>query len=133
MKNAEWLLKQGIEFDDIYLTAPANYTYVIEDKTGKKLGCVDNSYDELSAFKKWLDQEHKEPILDEAERRYLSAVIRPFRDRVMAITKVNDIESDYIIIFMDSNENICLPDFQTGTMYKGMKKGHDYTPEELGL
>ena len=71
-------------------------------------------------------------ILDDAERRYLKAVIRPFRDKVTAICKVNDIESDYIIICLEF-ENLCLPDFPTGTMYKGMKKGHDYTIEELGL
>ena len=71
-------------------------------------------------------------ILDDAERRYLKAVIRPFRDKVLAICKVNDIESDYIIICLEF-ENVCLPDFPTGTMYIGMKKGHDYTIEELGL
>ena len=71
-------------------------------------------------------------ILDDAERRYLKAVIRPFRDKVTAICKVNDIESDYIVICLEF-ENVCLPDFPTGTMYKGMKKGHDYTLEELGL
>ena len=71
-------------------------------------------------------------ILDDAERRYLKAVIRPFREKVTAICKVNDIESDYIVICLEF-ENVCLPDFPTGTMYKGMKKGHDYTIEELGL
>ena len=34
-------------------------------------------------------------ILDEAEKKYLSEVIRPFRDKVTAICKVNDIESDF--------------------------------------
>ena len=71
-------------------------------------------------------------ILDDVERRYLSAVIKPFRDKVTAIAKVNDIESDYIVICLEF-ENVCLPNFPTGTMYKGMKKGHDYTLEELGL
>ena len=71
-------------------------------------------------------------ILDDAEGRYLKAVIRPFRDKVTEICKVNDIESDYIVISVEF-ENVCLPDFPTGTMYKGMKKGHDYTIEELGL
>ena len=71
-------------------------------------------------------------ILDDVERRYLKGVIRPFREKVTAICKINDIESDYIVICLEF-ENVCLPDFPTGTMYKGMKKGHDYTIEELGL
>ena len=74
-------------------------------------------------------------ILDDAERKYLSAVIKPFRDMVMYLTK-----SDEIIVISFkyksgdnqwSNDVAHLPYF--GTMYKGMKKGHDYTLEELGL
>lgn len=49
-------------------------------------------------------------ILNEAERQYLSAVIRPFRDQVQSITK-----------------------FEDSTMYKGMELGKEYTLEELGL
>ena len=71
-------------------------------------------------------------ILDDAERRYLKAVIRPFRDKVTAICKVNDIESDYIVICLEF-EYVCLPDFPTGTMYRGMEANRDYTLEELGL
>lgn len=35
----------------------------------------------------WLCEEHKEPILDEEEKEYLSAVIRPFRNRIHFISK----------------------------------------------
>ena len=34
-------------------------------------------------------EEYKEPILDEEEKKYLSAVIKPFRDRVIYIKKLN--------------------------------------------
>lgn len=72
-------------------------------------------------------------ILDDAERRYLSAVIRPFRNKVNAIRKVNNVfVSEYIIIDLES-ESVCLPDFPAGTMYKGMEVGRKYTLEELGL
>ena len=138
MNNAEWLLKQGIKFDDVYLTAPANYTYVIEDKTGRKLGSVDNSYSEISAFQKWLDAEHVEPILDEVEKRYLKGVIRPFKNRVRHIKKVRFIsdESEYqyiIIVLRDVSYNIALPIFKEGTMYKGMEQDKMYSLDELGL
>ena len=140
MKNAEWLLKQGIKFDDVYLTAPANYTYVIEDKTGRKLGSADNSYSEISAFQKWLDAEHVEPILDEVEKRYLSAVIKPFRDKVQGIKKFNGIYVshcfDEILVYYESFGRdlwFSLPPFEKGTMYKGMVAGKVYSLKELGL
>ena len=137
--NAEWMVKNGYEFSSLH-ALPADkgkHGYDICSRTEKgwfaKLGEVDTVFNNsATAVFFWLDQEHKEPILDDAERRYLKAVIRPFRDKVTAICKVNDIESDYIVISVEF-ENVCLPDFPTGTMYKGMKKGHDYTIEELGL
>ena len=71
-------------------------------------------------------------ILDDAERRYLSAVIRPFRDRVKYIKKVEGACEEYIHIQLNTDWAF-LPHFRTGTMYKGMKPDHGYTLEELGL
>lgn len=137
--NAEWMVKNGYEFSSLH-ALPADkgkhgYDICIRTEKGwfAKLGEVDTVFNNsATAVFFWLDQEHKEQILDDAEKRYLKGVIRPFRDKVTAICKVNDIESDYIVICLEF-ENVCLPDFPTGTMYKGMKKGHDYTLEELGL
>lgn len=87
----------------------------------------------------WLDQEHVEPILDDAERRYLSAVIRPFRNKVNFICKsgiIGEPEWSYqyvFISFRDCSHDIDFPFFKTGTMYKGMELGKKYTLEELGL
>ena len=134
MKNAEWIIKTGHTFKQLRLIQHnelANRTYTVM-LCDEPIAELNDKKEPLDVFRKWLDQEHKEPILDEAEKRYLSAVIKPFRDKVTAICKVNDIESDYIVISLEF-ENVCLPDFPTGTMYKGMKKGHDYTIEELGL
>lgn len=131
MKNAEWMIKNGHKFSDLdakYLELDRGCEIMLNGKTLERVPIVNM----VSAIFYWLDAEHKEQILDDAERRYLSAVIRPFRDKVTAICKVNDLESDYIVICLEF-ENVCLPDFPTGTMYKGMKKGHDYTLEELGL
>ena len=71
-------------------------------------------------------------ILDDAEKRYLSAVIRPFRDRVKYIEKIDCACEEYIYIQVNRDWTI-LPRFKDGTMYKGMEPGHKYTPEELGL
>lgn len=80
-------------------------------------------------------------ILDEAERQYLSAVIRPFRDKVRSITKNQKMngKEEYIDIdigfqFIDRNcFTMFFPDFKSNTMYKGMELGKEYTLEELGL
>ena len=77
-------------------------------------------------------------ILDDAERKYLSAVISPFRDRVKHICRVWYITSsgEYQRIYItlsDDSYNIDLPFFKKETMYKGMKIGKAYTLEELGL
>ena len=71
-------------------------------------------------------------ILDDAERRYLSAVIRPFRDKVEYIEKVDGAREEYIYIQVNRDWTI-LPRFKEGTMYKGMEPGHKYTLKELGL
>ena len=78
--------------------------------------------------------EAKKPILDDAEKRYLSAVIKPFRNRVERIYKTSiDRDKEYICIELDNNDTSLLPNFKENTMYKGMKVGKGYTLEELGL
>ena len=71
-------------------------------------------------------------VLDDAEKRYLKGVIRPFRDRVKYIKKIDCACEEYIHIQLNRDWTI-LPHFRTGTMYKGMKPDHGYTLEELGL
>lgn len=89
-----------------------------------------------SAFTKWLEQEYKPPILDDVEKAYLSAVIKPFRKDVECIMKFArcSVEQEFIHIPMKYNyDNCTLPYFKKGTMYKGMEQGKRYTLEELGL
>lgn len=84
---------------------------------------------------KWLLEEYKEPILDEVEREYLKAVIRPFRNKIDTISKFQtwDDSSQYIYIEMKDTHIGTLPVFPKGTMYKGMKEGKHYSLKELGL
>lgn len=74
-------------------------------------------------------------VLTDKEKEYLSAVIKPFRDRVEYICKSDDgsMETEYINITFDVDDFLCLPNFKKGTMYKGMELGMGYTLEELGL
>lgn len=94
---------------------------------------------------KFLDQkiEIEVPdILDEKEKEYLGNVIKPFRDRVTKIAKLETITGGafYICIFIKSNvpsalsfNTIELPAFAKNTMYKNMQFDVEYTLEELGL
>lgn len=86
---------------------------------------------------KWLCSEYKEPILDDEEKEYLSAVIKPFRKDVEYIVKLPKFEwiqeTIYIHIGRSWRGNIELPTFKKGAMYKGMKIDKRYTLEELGL
>ena len=78
--------------------------------------------------------EAREPILDDVEKRYLSDVIKPFRNRVEHICKRSLYrDKEYICIELDNNDTSLLPNFKENTMYKGMKVGKGYTLEELGL
>lgn len=74
----------------------------------------------------------KKPILDEVEKRYLSNVIKPFRNRVKYIAKYEDCGKELIYINLEYEE-ISLPYFEPNTMYKGMELDKGYTLEELGL
>ena len=150
MNNAEWMIKNGMSFENLHIRRSDNHYY--------EIGYYVNDYDRIcnesedailehgnsllnneGVLLHWLQSKHHEQILDDAERRYLSAVIKPFRDRVKSICKVNYLgvsSSGYQYIFItlsDGSYNIDLPIFKRDTMYKGMKPAKDYTPEELDL
>ena len=78
--------------------------------------------------------ERKEEILDEAEKKYLSDVIRPFKDKVKYICKlVSAYGNKEFINIQLRDDNFTLPYFKKGTMYKEMQTGKRYTLEELGI
>lgn len=88
-----------------------------------------------------MEIEIEEPdILEEVEKRYLRAVIRPFRDRVISISKYfyvfdNAYAIDICVLSSVGNfekEITRLPLFRN-EMYKGMEKNKPYTLEELDL
>ena len=77
-------------------------------------------------------------ILDDAEKRYLSNIIRPFKDQVIAIAKRSANYGEFIDIMIDEGDigdcgNIYLPYFKPDSRYKGMKVNREYTLEQLSL
>lgn len=93
---------------------------------GKQLIGVSNTF-------KWLCEEYKEQILDDAEKDYLSAVIKPFRKRIKYI-EIRKIESKpFVHIELSDGDCMSFPNFKANTMYKGMEPKKHYSLDELGL
>ena len=146
MNNAEWMIKNGMSFENLHIRRSDNHYY--------EIGYYVNDYDRIcnesedailehgnsllnneGVLLHWLQSEHHEQILDDVERRYLSAVIRPFRNRVTDICKVKATTSkrECLIIHVSKYDRCGLPWFEGGAMYKGMEVNRHYTLEELGL
>lgn len=136
--NAEWLQKKGYKFKDlrIYINFSNDKKWDYGIKIAKTNVNVHVKGDgPLNALTRWLDAEHVDPILDDVEKRYLSALIRPFRNEIKFIEKDrcfgNRLERLYF--YMKDDEIFYFKLFKMGTMYKGMKPKKTYTLEELGL
>lgn len=102
--------------------------------------CIANCTECKKEALEWLFQEYKEPILDDVERKYLSAVIKPFRGRVNYIYKTRCGGKGYFIrivvrstILPSGLDSMYFPVFTEDTMYKGMVLNKTYTLKELGL
>ena len=86
----------------------------------------------------WLEEddgkECKPTILTDEEKAYLSAIIKPFRDKKIIIGRLRHLfgKEEYIWIDIDG-EHFALPLFKKGEMYKGMELNKFYKSEELGL
>lgn len=87
----------------------------------------------------WANSEYKKLILDEVEKEYLKAVIKPFKKHVKTIMKAKQVATLYAItIDIEEKYNyetfLQFPPFEKSSgMYKGMELGRRYTLEELGL
>ena len=106
---------------------------------GEITQCVDSTVTDIHytiTFEK-IQKKRPKPILDKEEKKYLEAVIRPFRKKISYVLKdemrIFDNYYNSIAIYLKSGEIISFPNFEKGTMYKGMKLNKEYTLEELGL
>lgn len=99
--------------------------------------CIANCKECKKEALEWLTEEYKEPVLDDVEKAYLRAVIKPFRKNVNYISKI-DVNypalNQFISIKVNHTQCVNLPNFSKKSgMYKGMKVNKHYTLEELGL
>ena len=97
--------------------------------------CPDNCKDCKKAAMKWLLSEYKEPILDDVEREYLSAVIKPFRKMISYIVKAQDFDDgkQCIRIILQNGDGMHFPYLDDDAMYKGMEVNKEYSLEGLDL
>lgn len=96
-------------------------------------GIQRNHEDYTSDILEWMAQEYKEELLDYSEKKYLSEVIRPFREEVTAIEKLEaPAGREYILIIL-KDDGMHFPCFKKDTRYKGLELEKRYAPEELGL
>lgn len=91
-------------------------------------------------WNRWLEEEHIETVLDGVEKRYLEAVLRPFKNRIRYVKKCGiGSKLNYIRTWLDRyddpqyTDHFDLPYFDGLKMYTGMKKDKYYTIEELEL
>ena len=102
--------------------------YVVKQKHFKSLP---NNYTGTIEVENGFIQEKE--ILDDTEKRYLKAIIRPFKDKIRRISKETALGGEYYIYIDLDDDSISLPNFKKGTMYNGMKDNKEYTLKELGL
>ena len=94
---------------------------------------VDNYREYKDRLFVWLFEEYEEPVLDNVERKYLSAVIKPFKGDVDYICKRLNHGGYYIAIVSNGSDVMKLPYFPNNKMYKGMELDRRYKLRELGL
>lgn len=138
MKNAEWLIEKGYQFSDViikYSDTDNRRKFIILVKHEKvDEFSLDGGPTSLYAFERWLGMERN--VLNDAERHYLTGVIKPFRNEIHKIEKSRNWPKslDRICFYMKNYEDVWyLPAFKAETMYKGMEPDKEYTVEELGL
>lgn len=104
---------------------------VVKNKNGKFFKSLPNNFTGTLEVENGYIVEKE--ILDDAEKEYLSAVIKPFKGKVKYIRKYDCPIREFIEIGISNDATITFPNFKKGTMYKGMETEKEYTLKELGL
>ena len=92
-------------------------------------------------FKKWYEENKNQEVLIEIdlltkeEKEYLENLLKPFKEVVDFIKKINSINrsAQFIHIKLCNGEVINLPYFNINEYYKNLLADKQYTIEDLGL
>lgn len=130
MKN-----KDKYNLRELLFSRECDFSYILYN--GKYIAKFNgmNTYEYFSTVIDWLEEEYQEPpILDEKEKEYLKAVVRPWRDKIVFIYKFQNYLGERIGMSLKGNDtSIFFPFFEKGAMYAGMELERPYTLEELGI
>lgn len=136
-----------------------SYKWIARDKGGELViyeakpfrnevdGIFDTEVDKIDIFNKcfsdvlfknitWENspiQYRDRELLTPKEREYLKFVFKPFASDILYIQKAESSVSMEYIRAITYSRAIIFPDFEKGTMYKGMKPKTKYTLKELGI
>ena len=116
------------EIDKLSNKVQEEYSKVISNRDK-----VNYLKEQLKQLKEESKKEKNKPILNEEEKEYLSVVIRPFKDKVKYINKLDCPIGEFIEIGISNDAAIPFPNFKKGTMYEGMEADKKYTLKELCL
>lgn len=134
----------GLELEEKFMLKDFQHMYKLTEKGLMYWSDISQIWENSNAIGNLLTGDIEiiklsKPILTEKEKEYLSAVIKPFRDRVINITK----ESEYCIEcikitlnpleVMTVGDIVYLPNFIKWSMYEGMEPDKAYTIDELDL
>ena len=143
MKQVAQML--GVEIGEIFCIKNRYYKYRLTEKSVEYYDGLNQQWSNCNYLLICLLNGEYEiikipkPILDDAERQYLSNVIKPFRHKVVDIYKsisLYDVYEYIGITIRDIDKTVVymyFPSFKKGTMYKGMETGKKYSLEELEL
>lgn len=130
----------GLELEEEFSLGDKARYVLMEDGFFKKIG--EKIYYQLDIDNllngNWDVVQLPKQILDKKEKEYLSNIIKPFKDQVIAIAKRSANYGEFIDIIIDEGDigdcgNIYLPYFKPNSMYKGMKVNREYTLGQLEL
>ena len=143
MKQVAQLL--GVEIGEEFKIEghSGNVRYRLTEENLEYLSSYDHWFSISSTLNELLNGEYKvvkipKPVLDDVEKKYLSYVIKPFRNSVKYFYKYPCANGDYEAIATvmkgrDYYDSLSFPKFKKGSMYKGMELTKQYSIEELGL
>lgn len=91
-------------------------------------------------FNKWFEENKNQKVkieielLTTEEKLYLEGVIKPFKDKVISISKRPfNINLEYISIVLKEDLRVNFPNFVKNNYYKNMEVYREYTLKELRL
>ena len=137
-KSYKWIARD--EDGELYIYEEKPSRNEVEGLFGTEVGKVDTFNrcfsDVLFKNVTWGNspiQYRDSELLTPKEREYLKFVFKPFASNTLYIQKAQSSDSMEYIRAVTYQSTMVFPDFEKGTMYKGMKSETKYTLKELGI